>query len=50
MNDDRVLSLALSYELYRQTGGRPGRMLTIERKRRMRREYEPPGVKAGQGG
>jgi hypothetical protein len=47
MNDDRVLSLALACELYRQGGGRPGRVLSIERKRRLQPEYEPPGVKAG---
>jgi hypothetical protein len=47
MNDDRVLSLALTCELYRQRGARPGRVLQIERKRRFARPYEPPGVKAG---
>jgi hypothetical protein len=47
MNDDRVLSLALACELYRQRGGRPGRVLLIERKRRLRRDYDPPGIKAG---
>lgn len=47
MNDDRVMSLALTCELFRQLGGRPGRALSIERKRRQRRDYEPPGVKAG---
>jgi hypothetical protein len=47
MNDDRVLSLALACELYRQTGARPGRVLAIERRRKTQREYEPPGVKAG---
>ena len=50
MNDDRVLSLALTEELYRQRGGRPGRVLQTERRRALRREYEPPGVKAGEGG
>ena len=47
MNDDRVLSLALACELYRQRGARPGRILSIERKRARAREYEPPGIKAG---
>jgi hypothetical protein len=47
MNDDRVLSLALACELYRQKGGRPGRWLVVERKRKLQRQYEPPGVKAG---
>jgi hypothetical protein len=47
LNDDRVLSLALAFELYRQKGGRPGRVLQIERKRKRSRPYEPPGVKAG---
>ena len=47
MNDDRVLSLALTCELYRQTGARPGRVLAIERKRKTQRVYEPPGVKVG---
>jgi hypothetical protein len=47
MNDDRVLSRPLTCELFRQKGGRPGRTLTQERKRRHRKDYEPPGSRPG---
>lgn len=48
MNDDRVLSLALTCELYRQFGNRPTR--AIQRRKwdkNRQRGYQPPGVKAG---
>jgi hypothetical protein len=48
MHDDRVLSLALMQEMYRQKGNRPS---ADKQKKAMRkvnqREYSPPAVKAG---